>query len=61
MCQFTSKHSYGKASQSISPDEFDLYRQDQLHLARIRCRHDLALRTYKISLVPEIVPQVVCL
>ena len=44
----------GKASPPVNPDEADLHRQERVHLARLRCGHHLALRSYEGRLRPEV-------
>ena len=40
----------------MNPDEADLHRQERVHLARLRCRHHLALCSYESRLRPEVNP-----
>ena len=44
----------GEALLSISPDEFDLHRQDRVHPATLRWEHYLALHSYENILHSEI-------
>ena len=46
----------GEAPPPVNPDEADLNRQERVHLARLRCGHDLALRSYESRLRPEVDP-----
>ena len=46
----------GEAPPPVNPDEADLHRQERVHLARLRCGHHLALRSYENRLRPEVDP-----
>ena len=54
---FTTSHPnalLGEAPLFNSLDEIDLYQQDWVYLARYRCRHYMALRSYENRLPSEI-------
>ena len=44
----------GEAPPPVNPDEADLHRQEQVHLAHLRCGHHLALHSYENCLCPEV-------
>ena len=45
-----------KVPPPVNSDEADLHRQERVHLARLRCGHHLALRSYESRLRPEVDP-----